>query len=375
MKIGFDAKRAFMNSSGLGNYSRTLMESLLQYFPEHQYTAFTPEIKGELGKKMRSTGKLKVVFPPQLLRGFLSPLWRSSMISEDIRSENIDVFHGLSNELPKRISPSVKKIVTIHDLIFLRHPEWFPIIDRNIYFKKFRLACRQADTIVAVSKNTKKDIIHFFNTSDEKIEVIYQSCDEQFLIQEHDSVKLEFRRKNNLPEKYILYVGTIEERKNLISLLQALVKVKDVSLVVIGRKKKYFEKVYAFIKSNNLESRVIFPEVAGSAELKLYYQCASVFVFPGFYEGFGIPVIEALSSGIPVITSNVSALPEAGGEGSMYVNPEDADEIADKIQLVLQDNTLREKMVLTGYEHVKRFEPKRIATQMMQLYTGGKNDE
>ncbi len=359
-----------MNSTGLGNYARTLMKSLLDHFPENEYVAFTPAIKEELGKELLSAEKMKVIVPPQILRGFLSSWWRASMISEDIRARNLDVYHGLSNELPKRIPFSTRKIVTIHDLIFLRHPEWYPFFDRNNYYKKFRFACRQADVVVAVSEHTKKDIMYFFNTGEEKIKVIYQSCDQNFLLHQSESALNEFKKSRNLPAKYILYVGTIEERKNLLTLVKALRKVNDISLVVIGRKKRYFEEVNTFINANQLQTRVIFPAAVGTEELKLYYRGAAVFVYPGRYEGFGIPVIEALSSGTPVIASLSSALPEAGGTGSLYFNPDDAEELADKLNLVLGDSVFREKMIRDGYEHLKGFHPKDVAVKMMTLYKG-----
>jgi len=368
MRIGFDAKRAFMNASGLGNYSRTLIGSLLENFPEHTYVAFTPKIENGLGSELLSPGKLKVIQPPQLMRSFLSSWWRTSVVSEDIRAQHIDVFHGLSNELPNRIPVSTLKVVTIHDLIFLRHPEWYPLVDRNIYYRKFRNACKQADVIVAVSGQTKKDIQYYFNTADEKIKVIYQSCDERFSARGSNDALTEFKKRNNLPGKYILYVGTIEERKNLLTLLEALTKVGDISLVVIGKKKKYFEKVNAFINANNLRTRVLFPGMIAQDELPLYYQCASVFVYPSRYEGFGIPVIEALSSGTPVITSSTPALPEAGGSSTLYVNPDDVDGLVEKLKLVFSDDALRSKMIMDGLEYVKRFSPKMTSSLMMELY-------
>jgi len=368
MRIGFDAKRAFMNSSGLGNYSRTLISSLMENFPGNDYFAFTPGITGNLGKDLVADKKLKIILPPQLMRTFLSSWWRSSMVSEDIRAQNLDVYHGLSNELPKRIPYSTRKIVTIHDLIFLRHPEWYPFIDRNTYYKKFRYACKQADAVVAVSRQTKDDIMYYFNTSEDKIYVIYQGCDKRFSQQVDDTSIEMFRRNKNLPEKYILYVGTIEERKNLLVLVQAMSGLNDVRLVVIGKKKKYFEKVNAFINSNNLRDKILFPADVSSEELPLLYKCATAFIHPGFYEGFGIPILEALCSGIPVIASASSALPEAGGPSSIYFNPNDPAELAEKLKKVLGDRELREKMIRGGILYSGGFSQEKTAGQMMELY-------
>jgi glycosyltransferase involved in cell wall biosynthesis len=368
MRIGFDAKRAFMNASGLGNYSRTLIRSLVELYPENKYVAFTPGINNDLGKDLAESGKVKMIFPPQIMRSVFSSLWRSSFVTEDIRAEQLDLFHGLSNELPKRVPASTKKVVTMHDLIFLHHPEWYSFIDRNTYYRKSRRACKEADAVVAVSDQTKKDIIYFFNTPAEKIHVIYQGVDNRFTIKPDRSAIESFRKKNNLPEKYILYVGTIEERKDLLTLVKAAMNL-DVKVVAIGKRKAYAEKVDAFIRSNNLQSQIIFPANVSSEELNFYFIGATLFVYPSLYEGFGIPVIEALSCGLPVITSNNTALPEAGGPSSIYFNPGDDSDLAGKINLVMNDENLRTKMISEGHEYVKRFSAAATATKMMDLYT------
>ena len=368
MRIGFDAKRAFMNSSGLGNYSRTLIRSLIDQFPENKYVAFTPGSRDNLGKDLTESGKLKMIFPPKLMRSILSSLWRSSFVSEDIRAEQLNIFHGLSAELPKRIPRQTKKVVTIHDLIFLRHPEWYPLIDRYTYYRKSRRACKEADAIVAVSEQTRKDIMYYFNTPAENIHVIYQGVDTSFSTDADRTAILNFKTKNNLPEKYILYVGTIEERKDLLTLVKALAELEDVKLVVIGKRKSYAEKVESFIRDNKLESKIIFPGHVSTAELNLFYLGASVFVYPSLYEGFGIPIIEALTCGVPVVATGSTALPEAGGPSSLYFKPGDHNELAGKIKQVLNDEVLRKKMISEGHEHIKRFSPALAATNMMDLY-------
>jgi glycosyltransferase involved in cell wall biosynthesis len=369
MRIGFDAKRAFMNSSGLGNYSRTLIRSLIDQFPGNKYFAFTPGMKDNLGKELPESPNVKMIFPPQLMRTMFSSLWRSSFVSEDIRAAQLDIFHGLSNELPKRIPVYTKKIVTIHDLIFLRHPEWYTLFDRNLYYKKSKHACKVSDAIVAVSEQTRADIMYFFNTPKEKIHVIYQGVDRYFTANADDKVILEFKRKNNLPEKYILYVGTVEERKDLLTLVKALAELDHAKLVIIGKQKSYSERVKNFIRDHQLESRVIFPGRVSSEELNLFYRGASVFVYPSLYEGFGIPVIEALECGVPVIATGSTALPEAGGPSSLYFNPGDHIELSKKINVVMNDGNLRSGMISAGKKYAKRFLPEIAASQMMDLYS------
>ena len=367
MRIGFDAKRAFMNASGLGNYSRTLLRSLLNQYPENKYVAFTPGIREGLGKDLAESGKLKMIFPSKLMRSFLSSWWRTSLVSEDIRSEQLDIFHGLSNELPKRIQSSTKKVVTIHDLIFLRHPEWYPFFDRNIYYKKSRRACKSADAIITVSEQTRRDIMFYFNTPAEKIHVIYQGFDNQFTGGVIPEAIENFKKKNNLKE-YLLYVGTVEERKDLLTLVKAMEELPGVTLVVIGRRTSYSERVDAFIRKQNLSSRILFKDYVSSEELKYFYHGACAFIYPSLYEGFGIPVIEALACGLPVVATANSALPEAGGPSSVYFAPGDYKGLAKKIGSVLEDQVLRAKMISGGMEYVKQFSPELAATKVMDVY-------
>src|ERR1051325_4033137 len=180
MNIGFDAKRAFLNASGLGIYSRTVIKALVNTFPQHNYSLFTPKKSKSLFSEFISKHKnASIILPKGIINENLSSRWRSYGITKQLTGS--DVYHGLSNELPFNINKyKGKKIVTIHDLIFLRHPKLYPLIDRKIYNKKFRSACELADTIIAVSEQTKKDIIESYKIKPKKIEVVYQSCDDVF---------------------------------------------------------------------------------------------------------------------------------------------------------------------------------------------------
>ena len=239
MNIGFDAKRAFLNQSGLGNYSRTLIKSLSEYFPDNHYSLFTTKKNNSDFSTFLSAQKnISIIQPEKFLDKKITANWRSYTITELLTKRKADVYHGLSNELPFNIKQfNGKKIVTIHDLIFLRYPKLYSLIDRNIYNKKFRSACELADVIIATSEQTKNDIIEFYSVDSEKIKVVYQSCNQAFYNKtDKDAVK-KIMSKYNLPENFLLYVGTIEERKNLLTILKALTIIKDVPLVVVGKKK------------------------------------------------------------------------------------------------------------------------------------------
>ncbi|MBA7543225.1 D-inositol-3-phosphate glycosyltransferase [subsurface metagenome] len=281
----------------------------------------------------------------------------------------MDIYHGLSNELPLALHQSaIKSVVTIHDLIFMRYPRWYKPIDRVIYKNKFGYSSRIADRIIAISKQTKSDLVNYLNIDEKKIEVIYQGCNESFrqVLSEND--KLKVKEKWQLPEEYILYVGTIEERKNLLSVIKSLHLGKiSVPLIVVGRQTGYYGKIRKYIDQHSLKQIHFLKEVPVT-DLPGIYQMASLFIYPSVFEGFGIPVLEALYSRIPVITSKGGCFCEVGGELSVYVDPGDIDEIIDAIVRILTNKQLRDEMKDTGYTHAQQFSNERIAGQIMALY-------
>ena len=379
MIIGFDAKRAFNNFTGLGNYSRTLIETLAKYYPENEYHLFTPKkIHHPRLDFIQAYPSVSVHFPTGFMRN-IHPLWRSYFIANDILREKIDIFHGLSHELPLKMPKNVKMVVTIHDLIHEHYPQFYPFIDRKIYSWKFKSACIKADVVVAISEATKQDIMHFYKIEESKIKVIYQSCHPQFYApfllrsaySDNDPLSILNKNKHNLPKNYVLYVGTVNERKNLLGLVKALQMIDnqlDIKLVVIGDGGDYFKKVKNYVLENQMESRVLFLTNIPFSDFPTIYQQAKALVLPSFQEGFGIPIIEALWSGCPVITSEGGCFPEAGGPDSIYINPHDSEAIAHTIERVVTDVSLRERMILSGREYVQKFHEQRIGEEWERLY-------
>ncbi len=368
VSIGFDAKRAFFNNSGLGNYSRNLLYALANNHPGNSYYLFTPQTKNRI--ILENEERFRIIEPKSPVLKFISPLWRSKYMVNDIKKLKPDIFHGLSQELPSGIEKAgVKSIVTVHDLIFIRFPEYYKWIDTKIYTRKLIHACRVSDRVVAISEQTKKDLISYLNISSDKISVIYQGCNPYFRDKHSDEFYLEIRKKYNLPERYLLYVSTIEERKNLLGIIKALhITNISVPLVVIGRKAgPYFKKVLDYINTYKLNN-IIFPGTIINTELPAIYRNAECFLYPSFFEGFGIPVIEALVSGTPVITSKGGCFAEAGGQGSIYVDPGNPEEIGNAILQVINDKELRDKMITLGIDHAGHFKDIIIADSYMGLY-------
>jgi glycosyltransferase involved in cell wall biosynthesis len=378
MNIGFDAKRAFHNSTGLGHYSRTLINSLARYFPEHHYYLFNPRTSDRFPIEFSN---LVEKLPSTFIDRLLPSAWRSSGVKKDLLRNQIDLYHGLSHEIPMGIGKTgIKTCVTIHDLIHERYPEQYKAIDVRIYQKKFRYACEHANRIIAISEQTKSDITEFYKTPAEKIDVCYQSCNPAFNIQKSAEEKEMIRVKYALPKEFFLYVGSIIERKNLLNICKAIFLLRnelDVPLVVIGSGGKYKLQVQDYIRQNNLEDKIIFlsdsaaaasPGFQSASDFPAIYQSAIAMIYPSFFEGFGIPVLEALASRLPVITSNVSCLPEAGGDAAFYVNPANAAEIAAAMQTIYPRGAMVQGYVDRGVAQAKRFSPENCATAVMKVY-------
>ncbi|MVN20990.1 glycosyltransferase family 4 protein [Mucilaginibacter arboris] len=368
LKIGFDAKRAFLNKTGLGNYSRSAIYALAVYFPENEYYLYTPKVGTEISPDfLPDLNNTRTKLPAaNLFKSF----WRSKSIVKDLKRDGIQLYHGLSQELPFGIKNwDIKTVVTIHDLIYLKYPEYFSFINRKIYEWKARTACKNANLIIAVSEQTKADLVAAFNLSPQKIKVVYQGCGPIFRQQKNDAVKEAVKAKYQLPGKFILNVGTIETRKNLLLVAKALKNIpEEVSLVVVGRQTKYAKQVKNYLVKEALQNRVLFLTNVPFEDLTTIYQMAKVFVYPSRYEGFGIPIVEALCSGTPVIAATGSCLEEAGGPNSIYVDPDDAISLAKQINLILQDNQLQSKMKTKGLKYAKQFEEKNIAQNLMNVY-------
>lgn len=365
MKIGFDAKRAAQNATGLGNYSRFVMRATKGLFTRVAYAPKLPKDE----QTMADCAEIWRT-PATAWWRRLRSLWRVWGVTADIRQDGIDLFHGLSNELPLNIRRSgVRSIVTVHDLIFLRLPSCYPFFDRLIYNFKFRRACRQAHRIIAVSECTKRDIVHFYGIDPEKISVVYQGCDKAFSTPINAEKLVEVRKKYALPERYILYVGSIERRKNLKLIAEALTHLDDnYRVIAVGKRTPYAGEVEQFLRTKGIAHRLQMLHGVPFADLPALYRQATTFIYPSLYEGFGIPLLEALRSGVPVIGATGSCLEEAGGAHSIYVSPTDAVGLALAIKDTYHDLPLREQMIREGYAYAHRFDEENLVADLHAVY-------
>lgn len=368
MRIGFDGKRALRNNTGLGNYSRSTVRLLASRFIEDHFVLYGfAKKQHEQLKALLSLDNVELRGPSALLsRSF----WRMKGILKDLKKDKIDLYHGLSHELPFGIQKAgIKSVVTIHDLIFLRFPEYYSLVDRMIYRSKFQYACREADTVIAISQQTKKDIIHFFGIPEEKIKVVYQSCHPLFGETASKERLEEVKLKYKLPGKFLLSVGTIEKRKNALLTLKAMAQLpQPIPLILIGKHTSYCDELYDFMYRNNLKDQVRFIHQLPFQDLPAFYQLATAMVYPSRFEGFGIPVIEALFSRIPVIAATGSCLEEAGGPNSLYVDPDDDYTLARHISQLWNNPVQRREMAQNGWDYTQQFSEVQVAENLMSVY-------
>ena len=361
MRIGFDAKRLFNNFTGLGNHSRTTIDILTAAFPEHEYWLYTPKVRLN-GVTLPYMGKkhCHVVQPTGVVRG---SAWRTYGLVSDMKRDGIELYHGLSNEMPVNLFHSgIASVVTIHDVAFKTFPDMYHWHDRLIYNQKWQYACNHAGRIVAISECTKRDVMEFYNVPEHKVDVVYQPVASLYYTP--------VPREEVSP--YMLYVGSVNARKNLLGVVKAIeLMPKDLQmpLVVVGGGGSYKQQVQQYIAEHKMEHLFLWPEMVDNMELRRLYTNAELFVYPSFYEGFGLPVVEAQLCGCPVVTSNLSSLPEAGGPYALKANPNSPEDICDQMVKMLTDSDLRHLAMKEGRKYtLEKFHPSVLARQLMDVY-------
>lgn len=375
MKIGIDiTPLTWGNKTGIGWYAYHLIKNIKNVDKKNLYIlygCFIKQYKKIL--KIKSDFKsenfyVSVKFFPNRIYNYAV----QTILPIELFHGKFDIIHTLHPFSP--VSMLGKQIITIHDLTPLINPEWFV----PLHSEKFRFiiskAVKRTDLIIADSNSTKKDIVKFFNINAEKIEVIYLAADEIYKpIQEKEFIE-KTKKKYGIDKKYILFVGTIEPRKNLVRLLSVFKQIKhhikDYQLVICGqpgwKTKTFFSKLNSF--PEEVKKDIILTGYVPREEQLLLYNGCELFIYPSLYEGFGLPVLEAMSCGVPVITSNISSLPEVGGDAVILVNPEDEDEIGNAIIKVLEDKNLRELLIRKGIERSKLFNWRKTAEETLKIY-------
>lgn len=368
MKIGYDAKRIVSNSTGLGRYGRTIINAISAEDSKDEFLLYAPdEGRNDLRCQVETRPNVSFHYPNNRFLRLQRDIWRSKGIVRDLIADKVSLYHGLSGELPLGIkSAGIPAIVTIHDLIFLRHPEFYNWIDVQIYKHKFCSTMREASCVIAVSECTKRDILYYYSDfPEDKIKVIYTPISPIFT-----GIK-------NYPQsalltgviKYYLQVGTIEERKNALESVMALDYLpEEMHCVLVGRETRYAERLRSYAHKHKLDKRLHILNDVNDEELVKIYMHADCFVYPSRYEGFGLPIIEAIRYGLPIIAATGSCLEEAGGSEGIYVSPDKPESLAKAI-MEMASSTNRGERVSRMQSYVERsFDSKKFVSQIMELY-------
>lgn len=281
---------------------------------------------------------------------------------------DIDLFFS-PHIFSSSVSKKCRTLTTFHDLSFENYPEFYSTGKNYWHFSMNpKKQARTADKIIAVSQSTKDDLINIYNIEPKKIKVIYSGINQESGIMNHESEISKVRRKYNLPEKYILYLGTLEPRKNIIGLIKAFeILNTKYQLVIAGSKGWLYKDIFKTVQNSPAKNDIIFTGYIDDKDKSTLYSLADLFVYPSFYEGFGFPPLEAMACGTPVITSNFSSLPEAVGNAAITINPYNIDELARAMEMILTDKKLKDILTERGLEQIKKFSWQNCARETLKF--------
>lgn len=362
-------------NAGVSRYTYTLLEALSQVEDDLTCTVYinaseaVPAATSPLGHSPR----LRLV-PSRWSTSSAARrvLWEQTDLPHAARHSGAQIFHAPVNVLPENIG--LPSIVTIHDLAFVHYPQFFPPA-RRIYQRLFTArSARHATTVVAVSEATRQDIISAFHVAPGNIQVIYPSVSPDFRPEPDPERLSAFRALHDLPARYLLYLGTLEPRKNLGALVEAYGRLRALDpdappLILAGAKGWYYQPLFERVRALGLARYVNLVGYVSREEQALWYAGATLFLYPSLYEGFGLPVVEALACGIPTLTSNVSSLPEAGGPVALQTTPTDARALAQAMRDALRDPSLPGRVRVEGPWWAQQFKPELMARQYVNTYT------
>lgn len=332
MRVGFDISQ-IAHVGGVSTYTRELSEQLSK-IPDLEMIYFYSSLRKPYLGNLNNIRQFKL--PPTLFE-MLFNRWRNVGIEKFIGV--VDIFHSSDWIQPPT---KAKKITTYHDVVPLKYPQWSHPKIVEVHKRRLKIVEKEIDCVIAVSNATKKDLMKVSNIPEEKITVVYEGYTADFKKPTQQQI-IQFRKKYNLPKEFILAIGGIGERRNLARIKDAC---KDYNLVITGQSIPWLE----------------------TEELGLLYRSASLLAYCSLYEGFGIPILDAFYSGLPVVTSDVSSMPEVGGSAAIYVNPTDVLDIKGKITDVYEDKDLRETMIKKGFEQVKKFSWEKAAKETVDIY-------
>ena len=377
MIIGIDIRMlARGTKSGVEEYIINLLSNMLRLDSNIKYKLFYngyKKVELEYDFLKLSNVTLKEFKIPNRLFDFSSQYFNYPKI--DNLLGGVDIFFS-PHIFSAPVSKNCKVVTTFHDLSFENHKEFYSASKNYWHFSMNpKSQAQRSNKIIAVSESTKKDLIKIYKIEAEKIKIIYSGINQVFSIKYSVSSISKIKEKYNLPEKYILYLGTLEPRKNIIGLIKAFeilnakyrIPNTKYHLVIAGSKGWLYEDIFKTVQNSPVKNDIIFTGFVENKDKSALYDLADLFVYPSFYEGFGFPPLEAMTAGTPVITSNFSSLPEAVGNAAIMVNPYNLDELAKAIEMILTDEKLRDVLIKRGFEQTKKFSWQNCAEKTLEL--------
>ncbi|MES2744722.1 MAG: glycosyltransferase family 1 protein [Bdellovibrionota bacterium] len=362
MRIGINGRFLVAKRTGVQRAAYNLVKTLFDIDTENEYVLFTGEDQAE---EWRKYPNVTLVTSPLKVGGNLrNHLWEQFLLPRLAKKHKIDILHSPANMAPLFYNGA--SVVHIHDLCFVVNPQWYSYTFHTAYNIAIPRLAKKATRVITNSNNSRNDLLQFYNVDASKVRLIYWAVDQTFGQKETSTVE-------TIPETdYILYVGSLEPRKNIGNLIEAFERMRSrnpdlkTKLVLIGGESPLFANVRLQIKT--YQQDVVFKGFVSDEELRAYYRHAQAVAYPSLYEGFGLPPLEAMASGAPVVTSNTSSLPEVVGNAALMVSPYDCDQLADTLALIVRDPLLRREMRARGYEQVKKFNWYRVARNILAVY-------
>ncbi|UCE43303.1 MAG: glycosyltransferase family 4 protein [Candidatus Aminicenantes bacterium] len=371
MRIGFDLRPFLREETGVGIYFKKLLFSMAKIDRKDEFFLFSSSWKDRFDpKKVPSFAKMAFLdlrYPVKVVNFFWSRLGWPSL--DSFFKTKLDLTHSPT---PLPLPTGGKQVITVYDLFFLEFPDLTNHQARRNFSRGIEQSVKNADGIVTISRFTEEQLIQRFFVDRDKIRVIHPGIDLDHWVQSEPQEMERIKTKFELPSEFLLFVGTFEPRKNLRNLLKALKIVHErfgkIPLILVGRKGLDSDNIKKDIGTLTLDSWVKMVGYVDETELRDIYRLASVFVFPSLWEGFGIPLLEAMASGLPIVTSRTSALPEIAQDAALYTDPEDPDDLATKIIQVLEGSDVKKKLISNGKERVRAFSWERAASETLTFY-------
>lgn len=369
MNIAINTLSLNRTKAGMGNYIWNLVNCLASIDRKNGYYIFVSDRNKHLFDIKRGNFKI-IKVGRRFSEGPLRFLWEQFALPKCIKKLDIDILHSPGFVIP--FFSKAKNVLTIADLTFIKYPRVHTLIKQKYFGWLIPHSIKKSDRVISISESTKKDILELIDTNPEKIDVIHLAHGKEFNMKNKKNAKNALKTKYGIKPPFLLFVGMIEPRKNLGGVLMALANLKKEGMphkiVIVGKKGWKYKGVFKTIRELKLGDNVVFTGYVPDADLPIFYNSAEVFMYPCLYEGFGIPILEAMACGCPVITSNISSMPEVAGNAAILVNPESVEEIKQAMKRVISDSKLRADMIRKGMINVKRFNWEKTARETLEVY-------